>query len=157
MPPVTTSPPVPLGAVPSRVLVIGCGNTLFGDDGVGPLVAERIGDWCRPGVLALAVHQLTPELTADLAATELFIFVDASVRGETVECVPLGANDAPDNTLDHALTPGALLALCRSAFGRAPPALAVLVPGEDFTLGHALSKRAQSGFERAVELIAQRL
>lgn len=149
--------PLPSGAVPSEVLIIGCGNTLFGDDGIGPVVAERIGDRGRPGVLALGVHELTPELAADLAATGRAFFVDATLHGGEVECVPLAPCAQPAEHLDHALSPGELLALCRQAFGRVPPAWLVLVPAEDFTLGHPLSACAQSGIERALALLAARL
>jgi hydrogenase maturation protease len=139
------------------LLVIGYGNALFGDDGVGPRVAECVEDWCRPGVLARSVHQLTPELAADVAAAERVIFVDAAVRGERAECVSIVADKSMECALDHALTPGALLALSRLAFGRAPAAAIILVPAEDFTLGHALSPCAQSGLERALALIAAQL
>ena len=50
-----------------RTLVIGYGNELRGDDAVGPLVARTAESWQRPGLRALAVQQLTPELAEDIA------------------------------------------------------------------------------------------
>ena len=58
-------------------LVIGYGNTLRSDDGAGQRVAEKIGQWELPGVGALAVHQLTPELAENIAQADAVIFVDA--------------------------------------------------------------------------------
>ncbi len=52
----------PPGSPRSRLLIIGYGNTLFGDDGLGQLIAQRVAEWAVPGVLALARHELTPEL-----------------------------------------------------------------------------------------------
>jgi hydrogenase maturation protease len=46
----------------NQVLVLGYGNTLRRDDAVGPLAAEAVAGWGRPGVLALALPQLLPEL-----------------------------------------------------------------------------------------------
>ena len=40
-----------------RLLVIGYGNELRGDDGVGPWVARSVADWQVAGVEAVAVHQ----------------------------------------------------------------------------------------------------
>lgn len=155
MPPV--QPALPPGAVRTRALVIGCGNTLFGDDAVGPSIADTVSDRALPGVLGRAVHELVPELAADLAATEVAIFVDAALHGETVRCTPVVPAPPEREGLDHALTPAGLLALARLAFGHAPPAWLVLVPGRDFGLGQPLSDQARRGLARALVLIEQRL
>ena len=42
-------------------LVIGYGNTLRGDDGVGPRVAVAVEDLQLPGVRTLVCQLLTPE------------------------------------------------------------------------------------------------
>jgi Ni,Fe-hydrogenase maturation factor len=64
------------------VLVIGYGNTLRRDDGVGVRAAELIAaDPRLAHARVLAVHQLTPELALDIGAVSLVIFVDADARG----------------------------------------------------------------------------
>ena len=65
-------------------LVIGYGNTLRTDDAVGPRAADVVRSWSLPGVTALAITQLTPELAELLSAVRLAIFVDArlSAKGE---------------------------------------------------------------------------
>src|SRR5271166_5569047 len=80
-----------LAGARARILVIGYGNNLRTDDGVGPHVATAVASWELPGLVSVAVHQLTPELTELLASAELAIFVDALIAsvGETVEIVPL--------------------------------------------------------------------
>jgi hydrogenase maturation protease len=146
---------IPAGMVRTRALVIGFGNTLFADDGAGPLAAELIASRGIEGVHVRAVQELGPELAADIAATDEVYFIDASEHGESVSCLPL-AREA-DGLLDHALTPAALLALAAGAFGRCPPAWLLLVPGEDFTLGHDLSGRTRLRVDEAVTLVARRL
>src|SRR5690349_11507086 len=59
-------------------LVIGYGNDLRGDDAVGQRVAMAVARWRRPGVMAIAAHQLTPELATWLVRAKFAIFVDAS-------------------------------------------------------------------------------
>jgi Ni,Fe-hydrogenase maturation factor len=48
-------------------IVIGYGNELLSDDAIGPRVANLINLWHLSHVQSLAVHQLTPELAANLA------------------------------------------------------------------------------------------
>ena len=59
------------------ILVIGYGNELRGDDGIGPRVAEAIAAAHHPGVRVVSCFQLVPELAADLAKARLAVFVDA--------------------------------------------------------------------------------
>ncbi|HLP26357.1 MAG TPA: hydrogenase maturation protease [Acidobacteriota bacterium] len=150
--------PHPPSPVRARLLVLGYGNTLFGDDGLGQLIAQHVADWAVPGVLALARHELTPELAADVAMADEVIFVDAALHTDGVVFVPVNAASPDRAGLNHALTPTALLALARAAFGRSPErAWQLLVPARDFTLGNALSDVARDGLSRALAGIAHRM
>ena len=66
----------------ARCLILGCGNTLRGDDGVGPWLcawAER--RLCsEPGVRVIARQQWTPELAEDVAAADAVVFIDCSIE-----------------------------------------------------------------------------
>ena len=94
------------------MLVIGYGNSLRSDDGAGPTVAAAVALWDIPGVVSVAVHQLTPELAELLPHAELAIFVDARLAngGECVEARPL---ETPEETglYGHVCDPSSLLAL----------------------------------------------
>ena len=115
-------PPSP-GSAAGRVLVIGYGNTLRGDDAFGPIVADRLRTAAdSERVLILTCHQLTPELASDIAACEHVIFIDASIAspaGELV-CRDLTAGEAAAGPLIHSLGPEQLLSLARLVYGRAP-------------------------------------
>ena len=64
---------------PARVLVIGYGNALRADDGVGWHAAGLLADDPRlVGATVMALHQLAPELALDLSAATLAVLVDAS-------------------------------------------------------------------------------
>ena len=62
-----------------NLLVIGYGNTLRRDDGVGPGVAEAVAALGLPGVQTLACALLTPELAEPVARAGMVVFVDAAV------------------------------------------------------------------------------
>jgi len=128
----------------SAILVIGYGNTLRGDDGVGPVVAEAIGALDLPGVTCRAVSQLTPEQAAWLAPARVAVFVDARVGPATpavaVERIqPANGTGLPT----HAGDARSLLSLTEVLYGNAPLAWLVTVAGVDFGLRETLSAEGQ--------------
>ena len=74
------------------MLIIGYGNPLRGDDGVGWRVAEAAGTALPEGAATvLAVHQLTPELSAPISRAGRVVFVDAAAEGEDAGNRQLGS------------------------------------------------------------------
>lgn len=134
------------------VLVLGYGNTLRGDDGIGPAVAEEIAARRLPGVRVLVVHQLTPDLAADLAEARLAVFIDAAAGGEAVRAVRLDAAGAGD-VMTHAADPRALLALTRAVYGRVPEAWLVTAAGADFGFRDGLSPAGRANADAAAECV----
>jgi hydrogenase maturation protease len=151
-------PPSP-GAAAGRVLVIGYGNTLRGDDAFGPVVADRLRTAAdSERVLVLTCHQLTPELAGDIAVCEHVIFIDASIAspaGELV-CRHLTAGEAAAGPLIHTLGPEQLLSFARLVYGRAPAASLICVGGLQFDLGdHQLSPPVAAAVAPAVGRIRE--
>lgn len=64
----------------ARCLILACGNTLRGDDGIGPWLAdwaaEQFSNDAR--VRVISRQQWTPELAEEIAAAESVIFIDCS-------------------------------------------------------------------------------
>jgi hydrogenase maturation protease len=144
--------------MPSDVLVIGYGNTLRGDDGIGPAVAEVVAGLGLPGVRVLVVHQLTPEVAADLTEARLAVFVDAAVCGEPVTAVRIEAS-AAGAVLTHAADPRGLLALCIAVYQRCPEAWLVTAAAADFDCRDGLSPtgaaNARAAAARVVAIIRE--
>lgn len=137
------------------ILVIGYGNELRRDDGIGLRVAESIAAAKYPNVRVLTCFQLVPELAADLAEVRLVVFVDALADpgGADVELRRITAAVTTD-WCTHTGDPRALLALTHSVYGRTPEAWWVMVPGEDFGLGEKLSLFAEGNVRDAIDRIA---
>jgi hydrogenase maturation protease len=137
------------------ILVIGYGNTLRGDDGVGCLVAETIADWQLPQVRSIAVHQLLPELAADIAAVDIVMFVDAvgtSCLSPGIEITPLIAdNNVAFST--HIVTPQLLLSLTQRLYFATPIAYLLTISAINFTLGSSLSPIACQGKDLALNYL----
>ena len=148
----------------SHRLVIGIGNPLRGDDGVGALLAEQaaVQTAAEPeGPVAVrSVQQLTPELAAELAHLDAVLFIDAwSAPADALpQLLPLHpAGATPDGTSagSHRLDPAALLAVCQVLYGRAPEAQVLLVPAHALEHGTALSTELQAVLPQARALLRQ--
>ncbi|SBO43392.1 hydrogenase maturation protease [Cyanobium sp. NIES-981] len=134
--------------------IVGIGNPLRGDDGVGALLAEQAG--------GRSVHQLTPELAAELAPLQRVLFIDAwlapEVAGATpsprLDPLPVAARPG-DGSTSHRLEPAELVAITAALYGRAPRAAWLRVPA--FALGHgsALSAPLRASLPQARRLLHQ--
>ena len=135
------------------VLVVGYGNTLRGDDGVGPRVAAAVDALHLPGVRTLVCQQLSPEHAAPVALARTVIFVDAAV--DAPREVRLRRLEPADTTqlLAHAADPRTLLALSRDVFGHVPHAWWLTLPALRMEFSEALSPEAERSVASAVAQI----
>ncbi len=135
------------------LLVIGYGNTLRCDDGVGPRAAEAIEALHLHGVETIVAGLLTPELADPIARAERVIFVDASVDApREVQLRPLAPADS-SQIMAHAADPRTMLALARDVFGHAPAGFLLTIPVEEIGIGEDVSEFARRGLEQAVEIL----
>ena len=139
----------------SGLLVIGYGNTLRRDDGVGPRVAEAVAALNLPGVSTLACHQLTPELADPISRAQTVVFVDAAAHAVATPKLARLTPASAVQLMAHASSPEHLLALARELFGRVPAGWMLALPAEDFAFGEELSASAQAGLAQAVEEICR--
>jgi hydrogenase maturation protease len=139
-----------------QILVIGYGNTLRGDDGVGYQVAEILAEWQLSQVRSIAVHQLLPELAADIADVKIVVFIDAVVAIDSpaskIAIIPLIAGENATFST-HIITPHLLLGITQKLYGATPVAYLLTIPAIDFTLGANLSSIACWGKELALDYL----
>ncbi len=92
------------------LLVIGYGNPLRGDDGLGWRVAE---EWQarRPEAAVLVCQQLTPELAEPLSRATQAAFVDIAADSPpgALTITPLQPEAPTSASFTHQLTPSAVL------------------------------------------------
>jgi hydrogenase maturation protease len=122
-----------MNSTKARCLLLACGNTLRGDDGIGPWLAgwaeERFSG--EPAVKVISRQQWTPELAVDIAAAESVLFVDCSAASAP------GAVDLCDvqPTLEtgqvgtHQVNAAQLLGMAQDLFGSLPRRAQVLTIG----------------------------
>ncbi|HEU4678937.1 MAG TPA: hydrogenase maturation protease [Terrimicrobiaceae bacterium] len=123
-------------------LVIGYGNPLRGDDGVGWRVAHLLAGALPSGAARiLTVHQLTPELAEAVAGAKLLVLVDASALGKpgTWRCREITPHAARRIGPGHSFDARALLACARAIYHATPRTLLVSIAGESFTFQESLT------------------
>jgi hydrogenase maturation protease len=144
------------------VLVIGYGNPLRGDDGVGCLVAEEVAKHIfdpESKVKVVACHQLNPELAEAVAETRAVIFIDASVElspGE-VRVSTIAPDRFSPASITHHMKPSALLATASELFGQAPPAKTVGIGAMSFDTGMHLTPPVRGAVWQAMQVIEKEI
>jgi hydrogenase maturation protease len=141
-----------------RCLILACGNTLRGDDGVGPWLAEWAEERFRSetGVSVLIRQQWTPELAEDIARSESVLFIDCSV-----DCAPGSVNLTPvepalssQGLATHHQGAPQLLALAIELYGSVPANAQLLTIGAGSTeLGESFSDPVLDALPEACRLI----
>lgn len=130
-------------------LLIGIGNRLRGDDGVGALLVET---WnleaagrraTAQEVAVQAVHQLTPELALTVAQAPRVLFVDAWANPDRpdpwIEALRPGTEPDPAEAGGHGWGPRAVVALAERLYGWQGEAALLRVPAFAFPHGLDLS------------------
>lgn len=142
----------------AQPLVIGIGNPLRRDDGVGWRLAAEWGllQGQEAAARVLAVQQILPELAEVIAESSRILFIDVAI-GAAVDSTRLA--DLPKPTalgpwlqtlvpdreavsarpLSHSLDPARLLALAEQLYGAEPPAQRLLLEGRQLGHGTAYS------------------
>jgi len=151
------------------VLVIGYGNPLRGDDGLGEKAVEMLRARLPEEQVTLVSRvQLTPDLAERLSSATLAIFIDAradhtgssepgSLFCEKVEPVAVAASKLPQS-FSHHCTPSLLLTIAQLLYGAYPQAYLLSVTAAQFEVMGQLSAAVNANLpllvERVYDLIA---
>ncbi len=138
-------------------LVIGYGNPLRGDDGVGWMAADRLDGILDPGIRVLARHQLTPELAQDVSQVERLILIDATTNPtrERISLDRIEPGELTASTSSHRLSPAELLSYARALYGHCPNTTLVSIRGESFACSDTLSPPVAAALPQVTALVCR--
>jgi hydrogenase maturation protease len=139
------------------VLVIGYGDSLRSDDGVGWHAAGRLAaDPRLIGARILARHQLVPELAEDISRATLVVLVDASADGDpgSVSIRRVRPSPAGLAIWSHHLDPETLAGVAVALYGAVPPMVLVSVAAGSFAEGDRLSAALERALPEVVDVVA---
>ena len=140
-----------------RLVVFGWGNDARGDDGLGPLLLERVARAAWPDVTTVEDFQLQIEHALDLDGAEAALFVDAGKDTPApFRFTEIGPERGESHTT-HALAPEAVLDVYARSLRQPPPsAFTLCMRGERFELGEGLSTEASERLEAARAFVQAR-
>lgn len=139
------------------IFVCGYGNPGRQDDGLGPLIAEKISGLQLEGIVTDSDYQLNIEDAYDIAHYEAVVFVDASLNGNEpyVFSEVLPANEI--RFTSHTLPPSSLISLCEDLYGTTPEAYIMAVRGYSFEFNEPMTENAERNMEKALLFLTEKL
>jgi hydrogenase maturation protease len=139
---------------PTRILVLGYGNSDWLDEGLGPALAEAIRDLGLPDVTVDWTDALNLEDARTIASHDLVIFAGAAMDGlAPFSFRPIRAKRPQAGTRIRELGPTALLDLVKRLYHREPEGYGLTIRGYEFGAGHELSEGARKNLAKAVEFL----
>jgi hydrogenase maturation protease len=143
--------------VTGGVLVVGYGNPLRTDDGIGWRAAEAVATDPRLVTTTIVTsHQLLPEHALDVSRARLVVLIDArvgppagSIVVEEVEPAASGGT-----AWSHHLGPASLAALARELYGQVPPVFTVGVGVSSMEVGELLTGALERAIPDVVDAVA---
>jgi hydrogenase maturation protease len=146
-----------------KILILGYGNTLRKDDGLGIYAAQALATLTLPdGVEIYTYQQLSPELSPILAQMDRVIFIDASLaasgeKSGTINTRILQPRTSQPGSITHHFDPETLLAMAETLYGHAPQAMLFSVTAVSFDLEEGLSPEVTEALPFLVESIKEYL
>ena len=137
-------------------LIVGYGNTLREDDGAGFRLAALLAAEISPHkARVLTLHQLTPELTLNLAHDDIdrVLFIDAC-RGQSKPLTMCRLDPfAAVGSCSHYLAPDVLLHMTHCLYDRTPSGWLLTLTAQRMGVGVTLSEGTTSAMSQAFALI----
>lgn len=147
-----------MNSTKARCLLLACGNTLRGDDGIGPWLAdwaqERFAD--EPGVKVISRQQWTPELAEDVAAADAVLFADCSTASGpgVVDLLDVQPAEQTEGAGTHQVSAAGLLRMAQDLYASMPSRAQLLTVGAGST---ELSEEFSPAVLGAIPLACARL
>ncbi len=148
----------------TRVLVLGVGNVLEGDDGVGIAAVGRLAEGCLPeGVRAYDMGTALLDLPSEVSGAGRVVVIDAVQTGGRPGTVYRAELDGLEEEAGgeplslHQVGVGQMLAMARLSGLELGPAVLVGVEAEDISLREGLSESVERALPRVLEIVTEEI
>ena len=137
----------------NKLVVVGVGNPLRGDDGIGHWVGQQIEEWQLPGVTVLFYQQLQTELIEQWLDFQAILVVDAAIdtRGfqfEKIETITTATANS-----SHHIQLSTMVGLAEKLFNRPLNLTACKIGAANFELGAPITKETLENGKEALREI----
>ncbi len=137
----------------NKIAVIGVGNSLRSDDGIGAYICSKIDDFNFPFVTTIIIQQLHVELIEELMNYDSVIIADASITGNDVDFISLAFDETQSTSSSHHMNANMLNSLLQKIHGKKVTINLCSVRGENFEIGETISSFAINNANKAVKVI----
>jgi hydrogenase maturation protease len=136
-----------------KIALVGIGNILRGDDGLGNYIIEAFASLKMNNVNTFAVHQLQIELLEELQYFDAVIFVDASLKKDALSFEKVHAGSFVPTASSHRMDAEMLVQLSKKLYHSNTCFYSCAVKGYHFEMGNNLSPQAKANAKKAIEKI----
>jgi hydrogenase maturation protease len=137
-----------------NMLIVGIGNPIRSDDGIGNYICEKMTTMNMAGVETISIQQLQVEYIETFSRYDVVVIVDASLNGEGAEISPIqkGSSSIPSS---HHMHPQELSYIVELTMNNSPEYVLCTVKGTNFDFGEDFSETAIRNANTAISLILQ--
>lgn len=133
--------------------IIGIGNILRGDDGVGKYVADQIENNHLPGITVITTLQLDMGLAEDLSKFDIVLFIDASLNESTFSFLPLMPDNHPPQSFSHQVNASVIVSLTHKLFLPNTQFYMCAIGANNFEMGNGISAATKANANAAIAAI----
>ena len=138
-----------------QICVVGVGNTLRSDDGVGIFICSELEKIKLSGLSVITIHQLHIELVEDLKEFNTIIVVDAGTNLEKeFSFYPVNEQKSSIHS-SHNIDATLLFSLLQKLYPSNRSFYICAVQTQSFEFGDTLSPLALSNAEKAIHLLTE--
>ncbi len=135
--------------------IVGIGNTLRSDDGVGAYTCQLLKEKNLPAVIIITTQQLDISMAEELSKFDSVIFIDASLQEETISFQSLLVKDNPPQSFSHHINAAMLVSLARQLFLTDTRFYICAIGAHNFEMGTRLSEKTIHNAAEAASLLAE--
>lgn len=136
-----------------NILIVGIGNILRGDDGIGNYVCNCINRMHIKNVKSITTQQLDTSLLEDFTKADAVVLVDAALSGHPVAFYAAGKNNSMYAPASHSMNANLLVELAQQLYKKNPQLMICAVRGDNFNMGENLSDTAKQHADDAINTI----
>lgn len=139
------------------IYVYGFGNPGRQDDGLGPMIIDKLDQENIEGITTDSNYQLNIEDADNISGSDIVIFVDASIDADEPFSFKKIEPSAEITFTTHSMSPESVIALCGDIYGRVPDAYVLAIRGYEWEMFEGLSEKAMDNFNEAYNFLLERI
>lgn len=138
-----------------KIILIGIGNTLRTDDGVGAYVVAQISSNENIPIASMIVQQLTTDIIPSLLSYDQVLIIDAELGINTVRWQTVKEEYAGTTPSVHSLDISQFLSLARTLYNASLVITVCTIPVSDLRIGEGLSDETRTFANLAIQQIKE--